>query len=105
MSLVDLSSAFDTIDRHKLINLLENVIEHDELQMIKVLLNKTSLTIKMKGVTATPFETNVGSPQGDGLSGDLFTVYFEHALRALRTRLNELSPLTVHQMPHQHPPR
>ena len=101
---IDLSSAFDTIDRYKLINLLENVIEPDELQMIKVLLNKTSLSIKMKGVTATPFETNVGSPQGDGLSGDLFTVYFEHALRTLRTRLNELSPLTVYQMPHQHPP-
>ena len=53
---------------------------------------------------AIPFETNVGSPQGDGLSGDLFTVYFEHALRALRARLNDLSPLTVHQMQHQHPP-
>ena len=99
-----LPKSFYAIDRYKLINLLENVIEPDELQMIKVLLNKTSLTIKMKGVTAKPFETNVGSPQGDGLGGDLFTVYFEHALRALRTQLNELSPLTVHQMPHQHPP-
>ena len=83
---------------------MENVVARDELQMIKVLLNKTSLTIKMKSVIATPFYANLGSPQGDGLSGVLFTVHFEHALRALRTHLNESSPVAVHQTPNQHPP-
>jgi len=81
---IDLSSAFDTIDRLKLINVLETVIERDELQIIKVLLRDTTLTIKMKDVIATPFDTNIGSPQGDSLSGDLFNVYFEHALQTLR---------------------
>ena len=65
---IDLSSAFDTIDRHKLIHLLKQIVGPDEVQMIKVLLRDTTLTIKMKDVIADPFTTNVGSPQEKNLN-------------------------------------
>lgn len=34
------------------------------------------------------FESNVGFPQGDGLSGPLYTVYLEEALKDVRKELN-----------------
>ena len=41
-----------------------------------------------------PFTSNVGTPQGDGLSPVLFTIYLEHALKEVRTVIGEpKSPL------------
>ena len=34
-----------------------------------------------------PFTSNVGTPQGDGLSPVLFTIYLEHALKEVLTVL------------------
>lgn len=101
---IDLSSAFDTINREKLIEIMKEIIGEDELIMIKILLSNTSLQIKMNNVNAEPFETNVGSPQGDGLSGDLFNIYFEHSLRKLRAKLDEQCPKIPSIFEHQTPP-
>ena len=38
----------------------------------------------MKGAVTTPFESNIGSPQGGSISGPLFEIYFENALKDVR---------------------
>ena len=87
---IDLSSAFDTILRQKLLDILETFLDEDEIRMIRLLLSNTTLEIKMNGVDTAPFESNIGSPQGDGVSGCFFTVYFEFALRELRAEMNKM---------------
>ena len=44
----------------------------------------TTLDIKSSSIISTPFNTNVASPQGDGLSRCLFIIYLEKALLTLR---------------------
>ena len=60
--------------------------------MVKFLLKDTNLQIKMSDIEPTTFNTNIGSPQGDGLSGVLFNIYFENSLRKLREGLDKISP-------------
>ena len=67
---IDMSSAFDTIKRKELLEILETFLDDDETRIIRYLLSDTSIEIKTNSnVTVEPFNTNVGSPQGDGLSG------------------------------------
>ena len=60
--------------------------------MVKFLLKDTKLQIKMSDIKPTTFNTNIGSPQGDGLIGVLFNIYFENSLRKLREELDKVSP-------------
>ena len=83
---IDMSSAFDTIHREKLLNQLSNFIDEDELRMCRLLLSETCITVKNDNVT---FKSNLGSPQGDGISGTFSISYFENALRKIRTKLYE----------------
>ena len=86
---IDMSSAFDTIKRDNLIEIISTFLDEDEIRMIRFLLTNTTLEIKMNNIETQPFESNIGSPQGDGLSGTLFNIYFEHALRKLRSQLQQ----------------
>ncbi|GFR93923.1 RNA-directed DNA polymerase from mobile element jockey-like [Elysia marginata] len=82
---IDMSSAFDTIDRHLLLNILKNIIREDEERIMRYLLNNTELSIKLKGSSKTEsFPSNIGTPQGDSLSPVLFVVYLEHVLKNIR---------------------
>ena len=62
---IDLSSAFDTIIKEKMVVILETILNKDELQMVKFLLKDTKLQIKMPDIELTTFKTNIGSRQGD----------------------------------------
>jgi hypothetical protein len=86
-----MSKAFDTIDRNKLMKILSDDVglEEDELRMCQVLLAETSLQVKLKEILSAPFDTTIGSPQGDGMSPMFFAVYLERALRNVR----EIAPL------------
>ena len=46
----------------------------------------------MSDIEPTTLNANIGSPQGDGLSGILFNIYFENSLRKLREGLDKISP-------------
>ena len=89
-----MSSAFDTIRREKLLEILKNILDEDEIRMIRFLLTNTTLEIKMANVKTKPFESNMGSPQGDGLSGVLFTVYFEVSLIKVRLSIEYTKSLS-----------
>ena len=79
-----MSFAFDTINRNRLIEILSTFLNKDECRIIQKLLSNTKLDIRMNGAETKYFNTNMGSPQGDGLSGCLYTIYFETALKEIR---------------------
>ena len=81
---IDLSRAFDTIRRDKL---LDTFLGESEMRMIRLLLTDTSLEARLSTGDCHAFATSIGTPQGDSLSPVLFTVYLEAALRDLRSRL------------------
>ena len=83
-----MSSAFDTIDRQTLLEILREIVEEDELRIIRFLLSDTIINTRINGATKEkPFESNIGSPQEDSLSPVLFSIYLENALKEVRTIL------------------
>ena len=83
-----MSSAFDTIDRQTLLDILREIIEEDELRIIRFHPSDTIINTKINGATKEkPFESNKGSPQGDSVSLVLFSIYLENALNEVRTIL------------------
>ena len=89
---IDLSRAFDTIRRDKLLEVLQSFLDEPELRMIRFLLAATSLEPRLSTGDCHAFASTVGTPQGDSLSPVLFTVYLEAALRDLRSRLPPRPP-------------
>ena len=70
---IDLSRAFDTVDRHRLLHVVsELTYDMDVVCMVMALLTQTTLQVRMGIVEAPAFETNIGTPQGDSLSPILF---------------------------------
>ena len=87
---IDMSAAFDTINRQKLLDILNTIIEEDEHRIIQFLLSNTEIKTRINGSSKTnPFISNVGTPQGDSLSPVLFIIYLEHALKEVRETFPE----------------
>ena len=58
-----MSSAFDTIDRQTSLDILREIIEEDELRIIRFLLRDTIISTRINGATKEkPLESNIGSP-------------------------------------------
>ena len=84
---IDMSRAFDTIRRDRLMQILETFLDDSELRMIRLLLADTTLEPRLAKGSCAMFNTTIGTPQGDSLSPVLFIVYLEAALRDLRLML------------------
>ena len=56
--------------------------------LIRILLGNKTLDIKSSSNISNHFDTYISSSQGDGLSGCLFTIYLEKAVRTLRDRVD-----------------
>jgi hypothetical protein len=78
--LMDMSKAFDTIDRNKLMNMLRKIINPDELHLVKILLEQVEYCVRVENTTGRFFKTTTGSPQGDCLSALFFILYLAAAL-------------------------
>ena len=89
---LDLSRAFDTVNRGKLLGACKAVANDDEIRMIWLLLADTSLSVAVGPCISELVDTNIGVPQGDGASPTLFTVYLEDSLRLLRPNLPPPTP-------------
>ena len=59
-----------------MMEILNTICSEEDMKLIHFLLNDTSLRVRTKEVRPT-FDTNIGIPQGDGLSSVLFTTYLE----------------------------
>ena len=84
---IDVSSAFDTIYRDKMFKKVEEFLDEDDLPIINMLLAETTLEVKVEDVQAITFESNIGSPQGDSISGPLFTLYFTRSLQQIKDEM------------------
>ena len=79
--LLDMTKAFDSVNRETLMNDLRTFLEPDELHIIKILLQNMSLAVRCEGRTSDSFNTDTGIPQGDSLSPVLFTLYLANSLK------------------------
>ena len=70
--LLDMSKAFDTIQRKELINNLQQTINADEIYLIKKML-EVSLQVRCGDSLSDTFQTDTGTPQGDSASANIFT--------------------------------
>ena len=84
-----MSSAFDTIQCDTLIN-SKGFLNEDEVRMIQLLLSNTMLDIRINKAETEPFNGNMGSPQGDAISGVSFDICFEESLRKVRNFRHEM---------------
>ena len=69
---IDMFSAFETIKRIKLIEILEPFLQEDEIRIIRVILSNTTLDIKSSSNISNPFNISISSPQTDNLSESFF---------------------------------
>ena len=83
---IDMSRAFDTIDRRRLLTVMGDIASPDDMLMHLVLLLDTSLVVLVGRATAKPFSNTIGTPQGDGLSPVLFTGYLAAELKDTKHR-------------------
>ena len=66
------------------------------MRLTQLLLSNTTISIQTGNTKSEQFKTNIGSPQGDGLSGSFFNVMFEAALRKVRSQVNAKIPTIEH---------
>ena len=82
---LDMSKAFDSINRKLLLEDLNNIINKDELQIMQLLLN-VKIQVRCGTEMSDSFNTDTGAPQGDGSSATEFTVYLANTLKAFYER-------------------
>ena len=94
---IDLSKAFDCINRTKLMEILQELLKEkpSELRMIRYLMSNTNLVPRVQGRYGDKFTTTLGIPQGDGLSPALFIIYLQAAINHHRQKQNEADPQLV----------
>ena len=77
--LMDMSKAFDKVNRKILLEDLKQIVDDDELHLLKLLLDDVELTVRCGSTKGIPFKTNRGVPQGDCLSPIFFILYLAKA--------------------------
>ena len=92
---IDISRAFDTaIARSKLLEILNTfldlILNEDEMRIIRLLLTNTTMQLRTNNDVKI-FISNIGSPQGDSISGVLFNIYFEASLRKVCEKIDARS--------------
>ena len=98
---IDMSRAFDTINREKILDVLKSAgCDSDDLRLVRTLLTGTKLTVRVKSSWSAWFETTIGSPQGDSLSPVLVTCYLAAALKCVQGSAGRPDPpITLEGMP------
>ena len=87
ITIIDISAAFDTIQRNLLIETCSKFLQADDITLITYLLSNTTLTIKTRNNKSNPFETTIGAPQRESLSPILFCIYLKEAISRLPDQL------------------
>ena len=87
---IDLSKAFDCINRSQLLDILKEEVKvpESDLRILQYLLSNTFLRTSINQIRGAKFQTTTGTPQGDALSPILFIVYLESAFRHFKRSIN-----------------
>ena len=78
--MLDMSKAFDTVNRKYLLNDLKKILPADEYHLFHILITETSLQIRVNNELGEEFITERGIAQGDCLSAVLFIYYLAKSL-------------------------
>ena len=78
--MLDMSKAFDTVDRGKLFKMLHNILLPEELHLLNLLVNDVSIKVRVGQETGEEINTLLGIMQGDCLSAILFIVYLAQVM-------------------------
>ena len=81
LRLLDMSKAFDNVSRGNLIQDLKQILQEDELHMVKILITQVNLQVRNNNTIGRKFKTSKGIPQGDCLSPILFIFYLAKTLK------------------------
>ena len=73
---IDMSSTFDKINRKKPMDELNTFLDEDECRIIRTLLSNTTINIQFEDCEEEEIATNIGSSQGDAISGTFFNIAF-----------------------------
>jgi hypothetical protein len=100
---IDMSSAFDTIKRKTILELLAKAgCTEDEIKLVRYLLSNTKLQVRIKNELSEEFESTIGAFQGDSLSGKLFTLVLAGGLFAVRECCSRNEPpLSIEGIPEE----
>ena len=79
--MLDMSIAFDTVNRKTLFELLAEVLNPDKLHIMKLLTEDVKLRVNIKDERGEEIVTDTGVPQGDCMSALLFIFYLAKALK------------------------
>ena len=77
-------------------NELNRFLDEDECRIIRTLLSDTTINIQFEDCKGEEIETNIGSPQGDAMTGTFLNIAFEKSLRNLREKINKIKPAIEH---------
>ena len=67
-------------------NELNTFLDEDECRIIRTLLSNTTINIQFEDCKEEEIETNIGSPQGDVISGTFSNIDFEESLKNVREK-------------------
>ena len=81
--LLDMSKAFDTVYRSKLMEILKNILTPSEYHMMFLLVNDVILKVKLGCNTGADIKTAIRICQGDCLSALLFILYLAYAIKQI----------------------
>jgi hypothetical protein len=87
--MLDMSKAFDTVNRKTLFHILEEILDEDELHILKLLTEDVKLQVKIEDELGEPIITDTGVPQGDCMSALLFILYLAQALKQHRENTDQ----------------
>ncbi len=82
--MLDMSKAFETVERNTLYDDLAEIVEPDELIMMNILLKDVVIQIRCGTTIGEEIQTNIGAPQGDCASALFSVLYLAQALKPKR---------------------
>ena len=85
--LLNMSKAFDTVNRSKLMKILKDILTSSELHMMHLLVNDVILNVRIGSKRGEDILTAIGICQGDCLSALLFILYLAYAIKPLPTHI------------------
>jgi hypothetical protein len=89
MLFVDFKQAFDSIDRYKLYQAMEDAkIPHKLIRLVRMTRKNTTARVKVTNTLGNSFAFNADVRQGDGLSTTLFILALHYGVQKIDQRHN-----------------